>query len=91
MPTVRFTSNIQRHVSCPTSEAEGSTVLEVLESYFRRFPQARGYVLDDQNRLRPHMAVFLDGRQVLDRDRLSDAAPQGAVLDLVQSLSGGAR
>jgi hypothetical protein len=89
MPTVRFTQNIQRHVACPTREVGGTTVREVLEEYFRLHAQARGYVLDDQGRLREHMSIFVDGGQIWDRDRLSDAVRPAAVLDLVQALSGG--
>ncbi len=90
MPTVRFTQNIQRHVACPTLEVPGSTVRELLNGYFAIHPQARGYVLDDQGRLRQHMAIFIDGAQLLDRDRLTDPVPESAVVDLVQALSGGA-
>jgi hypothetical protein len=89
MPTVRFTANIQRHVACPAREVAGATVHEVLESYFRGNAPARGYVLDDQGRLRQHMAAFIDGRQVLDRQGLTDRVPANAVVDIIQSLSGG--
>lgn len=89
MPTVRFTQNIQRHVPCPTREAAGATLREVVEDYFRTNERARGYVLDDQGKLRHHMAAFIDGRQIRDRDGLSDPVPSGAVVDLVQALSGG--
>ena len=91
MPTVRFTRNIQRHVECPEREAAGSTVHAVLESYFTAHPAARGYVLDDRDMLRQHMAIFVDGNQVMDRDGLSDAVQAGSVLDIVQALSGGMR
>ena len=89
MPTVRFTDNIQRHVACPTSEVAGATLRDVLDGYFRANGQARGYVLDDRGRLRQHMAIFIDGRQIRDRDGLSDAVSAGAVVDVVQALSGG--
>jgi molybdopterin synthase sulfur carrier subunit len=89
MPTVRFTQNIQRHVACPTREVAGETIRDVLDGYFRLHAQARGYVLDDQGRLRQHMAVFIDGSQIRDRDDLSDRVPPDAVVDLVQALSGG--
>ena len=89
MPTVRFTQNIQRHLACPACEAAGGTVRDVLDSYFALYHRARGYVLDDQNRLRPHMAIFVDGNQIQDRDSLSDPVPPGAVIDVVQALSGG--
>ena len=89
MPFVRFTRNMQRHVECPEQEVEGTTVREVLENYFSSHPRARGYVLDDRSCLRQHMAVFVDGNQVLDRDSLSDLVPPTATLDIVQALSGG--
>ena len=89
MPTLRFTQNIQRHVGCPTREVDGATIRDVLDSYFRLHAQARSYVLDDQGRLRQHMAIFIDGNQIRDRDNLSDHVPPDAVVDLVQALSGG--
>jgi sulfur-carrier protein len=89
VPTVRFTDNIQRHVQCPPREVEGATVAEALEQYFAGNAGARGYVLDDQGRLRHHMAAFVDGRQLRDRDRLSDPVAPAAVIDIVQALSGG--
>jgi sulfur-carrier protein len=89
MPTVRFTRNIQRHVSCPTLEVDGSTVRDVLDSYFQTNERARSYVLDEQGHLRPHMAAFIDGRQMYNRDDLSEPVASNAVLDIVQALSGG--
>ena len=62
---------------------------EVLDSYFRAHEQARGYVLDDQGRLRQHMAIFIDGNQIQDRENLGDRITGDAVVDLVQALSGG--
>jgi sulfur-carrier protein len=89
VPTVRFTQNIQRHLACPTLEVSGATVGRVLEAYFQVHARARGYVLDDQGRLRQHMAIFIDGSQLLDREGLSDPVAANAVIDLVQALSGG--
>lgn len=89
MPTVRFTENIQRHLACPVRQVDGNTVREVLDNYFAANERARGYVLDDQGRLRQHMAAFVDGRQVRDRAGLSDAVQPHAVVDIVQALSGG--
>lgn len=89
MPSVRFTRNIQRHVECPTRDVDGVTLAEVLHAYFAANERARGYVLDDEGKLRKHMAAFIDGRQIDDRHGLSDPVPAGAVVDIVQSLSGG--
>ena len=89
MATVRFTQNIQRHVPCPPLEVEGGTLRDVLERYFQANEKARGYVLDDQGTLRQHMAIFIAGNQIQDRDSLSDPVPAQAVVDVVQALSGG--
>ena len=89
MPTVKFTRNIQRHVACPTLQVAGGSVRDVLDSYFQSNEKARGYVLDEQGRLRSHMAAFIDGRQMRNRDDLDEPVPQDAVLDIVQALSGG--
>jgi molybdopterin synthase sulfur carrier subunit len=89
MPSVRFTRNIQRHVQCPTLDVPGATLGEVLSAYFATNERARGYVLEDDGRLRKHMAVFIDGQQIEDRDKLSDLVSSDAVVDVVQSLSGG--
>ena len=89
MATIRFTKNIQRHVECPTREAFGSSLREVLDAYFRDNPQARGYVLDEQGRIRQHMVAFIDGELVHDRESLSDAVGADSVIDVIQALSGG--
>jgi molybdopterin synthase sulfur carrier subunit len=89
VPTVRFTDNIQRHVPCPTRDVPGTTLRAVLDSYFSSNTQARGYVLDEQGRLRQHMALFVDGRQVRDRDHLQDPVAESAIIDVIQALSGG--
>jgi len=89
MATVRFTRNIQRHVACPTREIAGETLRQVLDEYFRANPQARGYVLDDQGRIRHHMVVFIDGEQARDREHLTDSVTSNAVIDVIQALSGG--
>jgi sulfur-carrier protein len=89
MATVRFTKNIQRHVACPTCEASGTTLRAVLDNYFAGNEKARGYVLDEQGKVRQHMVVFIDGDLVRDRDGLSDPVQPGSVIDVIQALSGG--
>lgn len=89
MPRVVFTSNIQRHVSCPETDVPGRTVREVLESVLAANPAARGYVLDDQAALRRHMAIFVDGEMVRDRIGLSDPVEATSTVHVMQALSGG--
>jgi molybdopterin synthase sulfur carrier subunit len=89
MPTVTFTPNIQRHVSCPPTGVDGETVREALDAVFLRNPRARAYVLDEQGAVRPHMVVFVDGCQIRDRLNLTDRVPINAEIYVAQALSGG--
>lgn len=89
MAEVTFTPNLRRHVDCPTVEVPGATVREVLDRVFADNPRLRGYVLDDQGALRKHMVVFIDGQQLVDRDRLADPVGPDAELYVMQALSGG--
>jgi molybdopterin converting factor small subunit len=89
MAKIVFTPNIQRHVDCPETESAGGSVREVLDNLFVANPQARSYVLDDQAALRRHMTIFVNGKAIRDRTRLSDPVPPGGTVYVFQALSGG--
>lgn len=89
MPRVVFTSNLQRHVNCPETEVAAGTVRTALAQVFAAQPQARGYVLDEQGHLRKHVAVFVDGCRVRDREQLSDAVREASEVYVMQALTGG--
>ncbi|NNC99308.1 MAG: MoaD/ThiS family protein [Gammaproteobacteria bacterium] len=90
MATVNFTPNLRRHVNCPTTQADGETVAEVLGKVFAAEPLLRGYVLDEQGALRKHMVIFLDGIALKDRICLSDPIPRSdSEIFVMQALSGG--
>ena len=89
MPEVKFTENLRRHLDTPECSVKGATVREALNKVFETQPQLRGYVLDDQDRLRKHVVVFIDGDMVQDRDGLSDPVSEDAELFVMQALSGG--
>jgi molybdopterin converting factor small subunit len=89
MPKVSFTRNLQRHVECPTREVKGATVREAMDAYFAEAPRARDYVLDEQGAVRKHVVLFINGQQLEDRVRLSDALKDGDEVHVMQALSGG--
>lgn len=91
MVHVIFTPNLERHVEHfpRAARADGRTVREVLDQVFAAHPGVREYVLDDQGAVRRHMVVFVNGRQIADRGRLSDPVPEGAEVCVMQALSGG--
>ncbi len=89
MAKVRFTSHLVRHRPLPAAEATGATVAEVLAAVFAGDDLLRGYVLDDQGRVRKHVNVYLDGALIADRLRLSDPVTPGSEIYILQALSGG--
>jgi sulfur carrier protein ThiS len=89
MPVVAFTPNLTRHLDCPQVTVPAGTVAEALESVFRENPRLRSYIVDEQGRLRQHVAVFVGGELVRDRSNLSDRVQDHQDVFVMQALSGG--
>jgi len=89
MPTILFTSALQRFLAVPTVEVAGATVGEALAHVFASRPALKGYVLDDQGALRRHVAVYVNGQPVNDRVRLTDPVGPHDEIYVFQALSGG--
>lgn len=66
--------------------AEGATVDELLRDLDRRFPGIRFRVVDEQNRLRQHMVVWLGQERCRDLSTPLDGIDE---VVLMQALSGG--
>jgi len=67
-------------------EAVGSSLAEVLADLDRQFPGIRFRMINEQERMRPHIRFFVNGAQTFDL-----ALPLRATdeLVIVQALSGG--
>jgi molybdopterin synthase sulfur carrier subunit len=66
--------------------ANGATIAEVLDDLDRRYRGIRFRLVDEQDRLRPHMRLFLNGADARDVARpVSD----GDEIYIVGALSGG--
>ena len=85
MPRVVFTANLRRHVEAPPALVPGSTVRAALEAVFLRNPRLRGYVLDEQDRVRQHVVLFVDG----ERAALDAPVTDASEIYVLQALSGG--
>lgn len=67
-------------------EAVGATVAELLEDLNRQYPGIRFRMIDEQDAIRPHMKIFVNGEQTWGLDvalRPSDE------IHILQALSGG--
>ncbi len=67
-------------------EAAGATIAELLADLDRHHPGIRFRMVDEQDRLRPHIRLFVNGE--LARDLAAPLAPADEV-QIVQALSGG--
>jgi molybdopterin converting factor small subunit len=67
-------------------EAEGATLDAVLRDLDRRFPGLRFRIIDEQDRIRPHIKLFVDAEQTFD---LSTRVPAAGEVAIVQAFSGG--
>jgi len=67
-------------------DADGATVAAVLADLDRRFPGIRFRMVDEQNRIRKHMKVFVNEEAVRDLDT---AITDRDEITIMQALSGG--
>lgn len=89
MARVAFTDNLCRHLDCAAQAAPGETVRAVLEAVFATHPRLRSYILDDQDRVRRHVAIYINGERIADRRELSDAVGDADEIFVFQALTGG--
>ncbi|MBT9614243.1 MAG: MoaD/ThiS family protein [Burkholderiales bacterium] len=67
-------------------EASGDTLAAVLADLDRLYPGIRFRMIDEQERMRPHIRFFVNGEQIRD---LSQPLRPSDELIIVQALSGG--
>jgi molybdopterin converting factor small subunit len=79
-------SPLRSYTGASEVDAEGGTIDEVLRDLDRRHPGLRFRVVDEQDRMRPHVRFFVDGEQVFDLGR---RLGPGESVQIVQALSGG--
>ena len=88
MARVHFTAHLRHVAPDGAVEAQGETVAGALADVFARHPSVKTYVLDDQDRLRVHIAVFVDGTHVR-KDVLAYPVRDDSEVYVLQALSGG--
>lgn len=67
-------------------EVRGATLGAVLAELERLYPGIRFRMIDEQDRIRRHIRIFVNGGQVCD---LAQALRENDELVIVQALSGG--
>jgi sulfur-carrier protein len=89
MARIFFTSHLRALAPEQPLSANGATVAEALAALFAEHTQLRGYVLDEQGKLRKHVSIFADGERLVHDRALGHAIRPDTELYVMQALSGG--
>jgi molybdopterin converting factor small subunit len=89
VPSVQFTSHLRSVAPAGPVSVGGATVLDALRAVFAASPKLRSYILDDQERLRKHVVIFVDGARISGGSDLNLPIDAGAQVYVLQALSGG--
>lgn len=90
MPTIKFTYALKRFFpKLRDIAANGKTLQEVFTEIESDYPGLQSYVLDERGSLRRHVNIFIDGKMINDRNKLSDQFSSNSEIYIMQALSGG--
>ncbi len=89
MATVICTPRLREVGPATARSYPGDNLLELLDALAVDYPRLRGYLLDDQGRLRRHVAIFVGGQMVPRDQALTWPVSAGDEVYLMQALSGG--
>ena len=79
-------SALRSYTEASKAKASGATLAEVLNDLDRRYVGIRFRMIDEQDRIRRHIRIFVNGVQVRD---LSHPLAESDDVVIVQALSGG--
>ncbi|HXW74277.1 MAG TPA: MoaD/ThiS family protein [Steroidobacteraceae bacterium] len=85
--TVRIASPLRSYTAgAATLALRGNTLAQVLAHLEQRCPGIRFRMIDEQNRIRPHMRLFVNTNEALE---LSASVRDGDTVHIICALSGG--
>ena len=83
---VLIPSALRSYTERSKAEANGATLAAVLADLDRAYPGIRFRMIDEQDRVRPHIRIFVNGTQVRELSQPLRATDEVVI---VQALSGG--
>jgi molybdopterin converting factor small subunit len=87
MPTVRVASPLRSYTAGAAQvSARGTTLSGVLSDLERSHPGMRFRMIDEQDRIRPHIRIFINQREV---SSLEESLAAQDEVHLICALSGG--
>ena len=90
MPNVNFTSALKRfYPNLEKQKVEAASVSELVAALDLKYPGLKGYLVDEQGRLRKHVNIYIGDNLVEDREGLQDTLKANDEILIFQALSGG--
>jgi sulfur carrier protein ThiS len=89
LPSIAFTAHLRSVGPERPADCDGATLAEMLDAMSGDYPRLKDYLLDDQGRLRKHVAVFVDGVMLARDSALRRALDPSSQVYVFQALSGG--
>ena len=90
MAKVHFTHHLNEFFpDLASREISSNTVRELVAALDAHWPGLTYYIVNEQGRLRQHVALWVDGQLVEDREHLSDPLRPDSTVHILQALSGG--
>ncbi len=83
---VLIPSALRSYTERSTAVAHGATLAAVLADLDRQYPGIRFRMIDEQERVRRHIRIFINGEQAFD---LAHPLGDGDDVVIAQALSGG--
>ena len=89
MARIAFTSHLRAVGPRELARYPGETISEVLDAVAADYPLLKDYVIDDQGRVRRHIAIFVDGVMRPRETALALPVTEMTEVYVLQALSGG--
>jgi sulfur-carrier protein len=89
LATIAVTSHLRGVGPTEPLACAGSTVRELIGALDAAYPMLRSYILDDQGRVRRHIAIFVDGELRPRETVLAQPVGEATEVYVLQALSGG--
>ena len=83
---VLIPSSLRDYTQRGETEASGATLAAMLVDLERQYPGIRFRIIDEQDRVRRHIRIFVNGEQARDLKQPLNGADE---VIIVQALSGG--
>lgn len=84
-----FTAHLRKVAPPGATEVAAATLGDALDAVFAQAPRLRSYVVDEQNRLRRHVVIFVNGAKLPPANWTAQHLAADDDVYVMQALSGG--